>query len=254
MKEVKGIIFLILLSNYCFSQTIINAERLSNGIDSTIYALSFSYNGTRGNSTIDQLNISPTILLLTKKNEFKLFGSYYLLSESDNKILKGGYIHLRHNFKLSKQIKTFEFYQLQFNEVLLLNKREVFGAGLRFALVNKDSLKLNFSTGVMRELEVLNKTNLLPNELSKTTYYRATNVLSFKLMAGKVIKFDNVLYYQPFLKEFADYRILNDFVLTISLSNHFGLIISVTTRFDSKPPGSLEKLDNFMSFGFNLKF
>lgn len=254
MKILKWTLIIIFLSNYSFSQTIINAERLSNGIDSTIYALSFSYNGTRGNSTTDQLNISPTILLLTKKNEFKLFGGYTLLSQSNNKILNGGFVHLRHNYKLSERIKTFEFYQLQFNEVLLLTKREVFGAGLRFSLADKDSLKSSFSLGMMREFEVLNKTDLLPEDVSETIYYRATSVFSFKFIFSKTIKLDNVLYYQPYLKEFADYRILNDLALSVSLLNHFDIITSLTTRFDSKPPGTLKNFDNFVSLGFNLKF
>lgn len=254
MKIIKLIIPILFLSVYCHSQTIINAEQLSDGKDSSIYALSFSYNGTRGNSTTDQLNVSPTILLLKEKNEFKLFGGYGLLSQSKNKILNGGFFHVRHNYKITNRIKTFEFYQLQFDEVILLTKREVFGAGLRFSLAEKDSLKSSLSIGLMRELEVLNKTTLLPNENSETTYYRATSVFSFKLIFGKTIKFDNIVYYQPHLKEFADYRILNDFALTVSISKHFNLITSITTRFDSQPPASLEKLDNLINFGFNLKF
>jgi hypothetical protein len=69
-------------------------------VDSTIYAISLSYNGTKGNSNTNQLDISSLFILLRKKNEFKLFGGYNLLSESGKTILKGGYIHLRHNYRV----------------------------------------------------------------------------------------------------------------------------------------------------------
>lgn len=254
MKTVKYIIFFFLLNSSAYSQTIINAERLIDGVDSTIYAISLSYNGTKGNSNTDQLAVSPSIILLRKKNEYKLFGGYNLLSESSKTILKGGYIHFRHNYKISERVKTFEFYQLQFNDVLLLTKREVFGAGFRFNLINKDSLKSNFNIGLMRELEILNKSALGLNEISETKYFRATTLFSIKWIFGKLVKIDNVIYYQPYLKDFYDYRILNDFRLTSSITNHFELVTSLTTRYDSKPPGSLEKLDNVISFGLNVKF
>ena len=191
---------------------------------------------------------------LRKQNEYKLFGDYSLLSESGNEILNSGFVHIRHNYKLSDRIKTFEFYQLQFNDVLLLEKREVFGAGLRFAVINKDSLKLNFGMGLMRESEILNKTTLKPGELSVTNYWRATSVVSFKWIVSKIVKIDNVIYFQPYLKDFNDYRLLNDFNMGVSITNHFELITSLTIRYDNKPPGSLKKMDSVISFGFNMKF
>ena len=127
MKIFKCVIIFLLLDNLGYSQTIINAERLIDDADSTIYAISLSYTGTRGNSNTDQLDISPAFILLRKKNEFKIFGGYSLLSESGNRILNSGFMHIRHNHKLTRRIKTFEFYQLQFNDALLLTKREVFG-------------------------------------------------------------------------------------------------------------------------------
>jgi putative salt-induced outer membrane protein YdiY len=254
MKTAAYILIFLLLGCRSYSQTIINAERLGGGADSTIYSLSFLYNGTKGNSNTDQLDISPAIILLRNKNEYKLFGDYSLLSSSGKGLLNSGFVHLRHNFKLNERIKTFEFYQIQFNDILLLTKREVFGAGLRFSMLNHDSLKFDAGIGLMRELEHLNETTLLPDELSVTKYYRATCVVSFKWVLSKTVTIDNVIYYQPYLKDFADYRLLDDFSLGVSLTDHFELLTSLTSRYDSKPPGTLKKLDNVIRFGFNMKF
>lgn len=254
MKAAKCLIIFLLIAKYGSSQTIINAERLTDGTDSTIYSFVLSYNGTKGNSNTDQFDISPNVVLLREKNDYKLFGGYSLLSESSNRILNTGFVHIRHNFKLTGRIKTFEFYQIQFNKVLLLTKREVFGAGLRFSLLNNDNLKFDFGTGVMREVEVLNKTFLLPDELSETKYYRITCVNTISWIAGKIVKIHNVLYYQPYLNDFNDYRLLDEFNFIVSITEHFELLTSLTTRYDSKPPGKLNKLDNVISFGFNVKF
>ena len=254
MKKIKYIILFLFISNFSFAQTIINAERLIDGADSTIYAVSVSYNGSRGNSTTDQLNVSPAFILLKKKNDFKLFGGYSLLSESGEGILNSGFVHLRHNYKISNRIKTFEFYQLQFDDVLLLNKRELWGAGLRYSVIQKDSLDLNFELGLMKENEVLNKTALLPGEDYLVKSFRITFVNSFKWFINKHIKLNNVIYYQPSISNFRDYRILNDISLATSLIGKIELVTAFTIRYDNKPPGSLQNLDSALNVGLNIKF
>jgi putative salt-induced outer membrane protein YdiY len=254
MKKFKWLILFLFIGNFGFSQTIINAERLIDGADSTIYAISASYNGTRGNSTTDQLDISPAFILLKKKNDYKLFGGYSVLSGSGKGILNSGFVHFRHNYKISGRIKTFEFYQLQFNDVLLLNKREIFGAGLRFSMIHKDSLDLDFELGLMKENEVLNKTKLLPDEDYLVKNYRITFVNSFKWIINKYVKLNNVIYYQPNVSNFRDYRILNDISLTTSLTGRIQLLTALTLRYDNKPPGTLQNLDSALSVGLNIKF
>jgi len=252
MKQFKIILFLLFLGGVGNAQTIINAESIINEVDSTFFALTLTYNGTKGNANTEQLNSAPTIVLLRKKNEYKFLGGYSLLSDSGTGILKSGFIHFRHNYKLSKKIKTFEFYQLQFNDVLLLNEREVFGGGLRFNIVKKDSLNFDIELGLMKEKEVLNKTNLLPNENATVNDFRITYVNSFKWKVNKTVSINNVLYYQPNIETFADYRILNDFILTVLLKKYLSFIVSVTTRYDSEPPSALKKTDNAISVGLNL--
>lgn len=254
MKLIKSLFLFLLIANPVFSQTIINAERLTSDKDSTIYSLAFSYNGARGNSVTDQLGIAPAFILTKDRNEYKLFGGYSFLSESDNVILHSGFVHLRHNYKITKRIKSFAFYQRQFNEVLLLNRREVFGGGLRYRFLDKDSLNFDIGFGAIRETEILNRSTLLPDEISETTFYRASCVSSLSWKLGKNLKIFNVIYFQPYLKNFNDFRLLNDFNMIVSISKQFELIAALTTRYDNMPPGTLKTADNQINFGFNFKF
>lgn len=137
---------------------------------------------------------------------------------------------------------------------MLLNKREVFGAGLRFNAIQKDSLNLDFELGLMREVENLNKTKLLPDEKSLLKSFRITFLNSFKWKIGKQVKMNNVIYFQPNISEFNDYRLLNDFNLIVSITERFEFISSLTLRYDNFPPGTLKKLDDVVSFGLNIKF
>jgi len=254
MKIFLILLLLIVLSNCVKSQTIINAESLTGSKDSTILAASISYTGNRGNLKTNQIDISPSFLMLRPHNEFKVFGSYNMLSQSGNKLLNSAYIHLRHNYRITNKIKTFEFYQIQFNEILILQKRELYGVGFRFDFIEKDSLKTRFSFGIMREKEELDPTKLQLNEIVNSDYFRLNNILSFKYIFSKNFTVDNVFYYQPYFKDFSDYRILNDIRFSSKISEHLALIITLNIRYDSAPPIILEKTDYSFNFGLNIKF
>ncbi len=254
MKSLVNIVLLLSISGLTYAQTIINAEALNSETDSSIYALAFAYDGTQGNLTMNQIGLSPNIILLRSRNEYKLLGGYSFLSEQGENIMNSGYIHLRHNFKISERLKTLAFYQVQFNEVLLLNQRQLFGLGLRYRLIDKDSLSYDISAGPMREYEMLDGASLEPGETIATSFTRASIVSSFSWEAGKNFSIHHVLYYQPYLSDFSDFRLLNDLNFVVSLSKYFSLVTAVTTRYDNLPPSTLKKFDNAVSIGVNVKF
>lgn len=254
MRSLRLLVILLSFSSQTFGQTIINAETLTSEADSSIYSLVFSYSGSQGNLTTNQIEISPNILLRRKRNEYQVLGGYSFLSQEGIHILHSGYIHLRHSYKLSSRFKTLVFYQAQFNEVLLLNRRQLFGAELRYQLIAGDSLKLDLSAGPMREYEELNTAALNPGEIAETSYTRASIVSSFSWIASERFSIHHVMYYQPYLSDFSDFRLLNDLNFKVSISKYFSLITAVTTRYDNLPPAALKKYDNAVSVGLNLKF
>lgn len=253
ISRVRSLVFFLLIALGANAQTIINAESVNDDKDSSIYSLSLSYSGTRGNSNTNQLSVSPVIILTGKRNELKLLAAYDVLSSGENNILNGGYVHARHNYKLKPFLKTVAFYQLQFNEVLKLNKREVFGSGLKFELIRKDSLALSVSMGLMHELEVLNRNNLTLYEKYKTNYVRGSFITSFKWIIDKNWQINNVVYYQPWLQKFGDYRMLNDLNLSVKITDKFKFLLISSFRLDSEPPSSIGGYDWNFSVGLNVK-
>ena len=253
MKTIKLTLLLLVISISSFSQTIINAERLV-GVDSTIYALNFNYAGTRGNLNTDRLGIAPSMIFIRGNHDIKLLGGYTYLQSRGSTILHNGYIHLRHNYNITDRLKTFEYYQIQFNEMLLLTNRQVLGAGLRYQLVDKQNIDFDMGGSLMREYEKLNEEKIAPGEVVETRYFRLGMLTSLGFKIGENIRVHNVLYYQPYLGDFRDYRLLSDLSLSVNIIKHFDLVTSLTTRFDSQPPDPLVRFDNLLAVGITMKF
>jgi hypothetical protein len=248
---LRFLIILVLFAYTANAQTIINAERVGVINDSSVFAIDVTYQGTRGNSVTNQFGVAPVMVLKKHKNEFKMFGAYDVLSASDKNILNSAYVHARHNFEFLSKVRTLLFYQLQFNEVLRLSKREVIGAGFKFSLFEKDSFSLFVSTGLMHEFELIDREGLLPEERYKSNFVRGSAIVSLRWVLSKNVQLNNVFYYQPYLKGFADYRMLNDINFLVKLNKHLSLLAISSLRQDSKPPSSIGSYDWSFKFGVN---
>ena len=235
------------------SQTIINAERLKNYHDSTVFSVFMAYNGTRGNVLTDRLDLEPSLLLVRPKHNVKLFGGYSLLSRSGDRILNSGFLHLRHNYKIDHRLKSFAFYQIQYNEILLLNRRTVAGSGLRFSFLRSDSTMFDLGAGIMREHEFLDASTLLPGETAVTRYWRLSMVSSFLRIVNDQLKFNNVLYFQPYLGDPGDFRLLNELSASYRLTEKISVVVQNTIRYDSRPPSPLVKTDIRLNVGLSLE-
>lgn len=253
MKIIKLTLLLLVISISSFSQTIINAERLV-GVDSTIYALNFNYAGTRGNLNTDRLGIAPSMIFIRGNNDIKLLGGYTYLQSGGNTILHNGFIHLRHNYNITDRLKTIGYYQIQFNDMLLLTNRQVIGVGLRYQIVDKQNIDFDLGGSLMREYEKLNVDKVTPGEQIETRYTRLGMLSSLGFNLGPNVRVNNVLYYQPYLGDFSDFRLLSDLSLSVNIIQHFDLTTTLTTRYDSDPPDPLVRFDNLLTVGITMKF
>ena len=108
--------------------------------------------------------------------------------------------------------------------------------------------------GIMQENEFLDKTSLLANETVNTYFIRGVIVSSFEWVINVSVKINNVLYFQPNISSFKDYRVLNDFSLIAKLSDEIYFTTSLTLRCDSRPPSSLKAFDSVLDVGIGYAF
>lgn len=252
------IFYLVLLGVLSYfssvAQTIINAENLIRGAKSSTFSFDARYSGSRGNSNTNQFQVTPSFVKMGKVNQFKFLSSYKVLTGNNQRFLNSGFIHLRHHYVLYSRLKTDFFYQLQFNEVLLLQKRELVGGGIRLTLLNNDSISNDLGVGVMHEYELLDHQSLEENEKYKSNYLRLTFLNSFVWRLKDDLTLSNVTYYQPYLLQLNDFRILNDIRLAVNINKHISLLMQLEFRFDSDPPSALTYYDLGLSAGLNMKW
>ena len=65
----------------------------------------------------------------------------------------------------------------------------------------------------------------------------------------------NITYYQPDISNLWDFRLLNESDLTFEINNWLDYEVNYIIRYDNEHPSFLtEKLDQYITSGFNIKF
>ena len=233
-------------------QTIINAEQLILDGDSLRWSLQGSYIGNAGNASTHEFSVVPGFMWIRKKEELKVFGSYNALFSSNQRLLNSGFIHLRAGRNVLQKGKWYAFYQLQFNEILLMTKRELIGGGYRVEFIDRDSISDAIALGLMHEYELLDRGRLAINEKYKTNYLRLSLMHSFNWSVSRFFSLANVFYYQPYLQNFNDYRLLNDLRLSFKIISQLQFMIQGEFRYDNEAPSTLKSFDLSVSSGFNV--
>lgn len=179
----------------------------------------------------------------------KYENGYEKESDYKNIINNKGFGHFRiTKFFRSKLFLEF-FLQSGFNDFLLINKRNLFGSGIRYNALNNEQFNFFIGSGLMRELEeyqlVLDDQRLLN---------RSTNYLQSKIKFSENIDLSNTVYYQMNVADFRDYRLLFDSDITFSLNEKLSFNFIINYRFDNEPHGDLRKsyiqINNGIEFNF----
>jgi putative salt-induced outer membrane protein YdiY len=155
---------------------------------------------------------------------------------------------LRYNYLFNDRNRIFSFYQIQKNKILELEKRQLFGLGyrnniLRNELDSSRLFKCDISIGVMQEEEILNSEGLLKDEIVHTNFTRIISSLVFAYNITNSTTLVNTTYYQPYIKELGDYRVLNETNLLIEINDWLSFNVDLEYRYDSDPPTVLTNTD-----------
>ncbi len=255
MIKSLAIVFLISVSQILTAQTIVNTEKLFNK-EKPGFNLSAKLTGSgiAGNSNQFSLNYSLNMAYIKEKNALKLFSGGKYVRQNKETSANNVFGQIRYEHAFNKKRKVFGFYQLQYNQILLLNRRQLLGLGIRqnFIKLEFDSLthfKFDMSMAVMQEEEILNRTDLLPNEMYYTNYTRGVLAVILNYKAGDHFRIINTTYIEPFLKDFSDYRFLNELNMFFKINKNLAVTFDMEYRYDSKPPSILMDWDLSMSFG-----
>ncbi len=236
------------------SAQLVNIEGKRMQTDSVRFALNadFSFNHSNNDGTqVNQIDAALTTQLKSKdlRNIYFLLGNYKLIDSGEENLQNSWFLHGRYNYQFNELLRFETFIQGQYNQLLIVEQRNLIGAGLRVKWVDKKRFTGYAGNSYMYEVEY--------SERAGTTNYNHRNstylTLSYTAKSNK-FSIANTVYYQPLYRDLNDYRILEQFRMDIPLSEWFKVFTIYNYYFDSKTPLNTREYTSNLSIGLGLTF
>ncbi|MCC8360635.1 DUF481 domain-containing protein [Salinimicrobium sediminilitoris] len=234
------------------SAQLVNIESKRMQTDSIRFTLNadFSFNHTNNDgSQVNQIDAALTTQLKSKdlRKIYFFLGNYKLIDSGEENLQNAWFLHGRFNYKFSQLFRFETFLQGQYNQLLVVEQRNLIGAGLRVKWIDKERFTGYAGNSYMYEME--------SSDQAGTTNYNHRNSTYLTLSyTAKSQKFSiaNTVYYQPLYRDISDYRILEQFRLDIPLSTWLKVFTLYNYYFDSKTPLNTEEYTSNLNLGVGI--
>jgi len=246
--------FLSVFADNCYA--IVNMDNLHLGTipSGTSGSFNLSSSGATGNR--EQFQISSGFELHNKQSaslQYLAFNYSYgesFSKEDQNK----SYLHLRHIHNLERNHTWELFTQVEQNKFSRLNFRGLIGGGYRWNLTSPQSKNTSiFGVGAYYSEEYLTHSSVT-NEERELQIARGNIYWVFRSKLFDTVSLFNTSYYQPSLRDFKDFRILEIAGLEMPLTKNLQFKIFGEGTIDSKPPIGVRKGDLSYKTGIEYKF
>ncbi len=279
LKRFSLLVVLSCLCQFSFGQLAnIESQRIKSG-DKRLVAdanLRFGYHNPNGNYWF---NVGAGLNTLFKNKDFSkmylVIGEYNLTRSKNEDLQDNWFLHFRFNNKMEKIFKTdairFEaFVQTQSNKRLDIDTRNLIGTGLRFKIGisepgtqlenrgfsdyslerkpdNKHYIVLYIGNSYMYEYEKSERFD------AKNYNHRNSAYASLKIALNNGVNITNNTYYQPLYKDFGNYNLLEQLIVSTPVSRRSSLTFSFDYWFDSEIPGDDKRFQTDFSVGLRIK-
>jgi hypothetical protein len=242
----------VLLFPALLSAQLVNIESKRMQTDSVRFALnadfSFSHTNNDG-SQVNQVDAALTTQLKSKdlRKIYFLLGNYKLIDSGERNLENAWFLHGRFNYKLSELVRLESFIQGQYNQLLIVEQRNLIGAGLRVKWVDKERFNGYVGNSYMYEVEYSDRAGTTNYNHRNSTYL----TLSYTAKSEK-FSVTNTVYYQPLYRDLGDYRILEQFRLNLPLSKWLRVFTLYNYYFDSKTPLNSKEYTSNLNLGIGI--
>lgn len=249
--QYKTVILLIfvLVTNHAFSQSVVHAESNTTGknTEGLTGKVNLNLNFAQNINDILQSNGNIELQYRRKQHSLLSMSAINLTIFNGSRILNDGMQHVRYGYKLKPNITIEAFSQAQYNEIIKIKGRYLNGFGPKFSFLQRDSIDFHLGTLYMYEHE--EETTGIVN-----THHRMSTYLSSGWQANDVIHLDLILYYQPDLMRWKDFRISTEFAMETTITKRLSYRLSVAWFYDAFPPEGIRNvfynIRNGLSFNF----
>lgn len=176
------------------------------------------------------------------------YGSAGLKVVSHQRVANDGYGHLRYTRMQWLRVGGEVYGQAQYDQFRLLQRRLVFGAGVRIVFANYERFRGWLGTGAMveferRRIKPENQPPLGPDPVNMTNYRSSSYVTLMVPLVPDVLRLLNTTYVQPRWDRPRDVQILEETKLIVKVTSYLSLSTDLSVRFDSEPPRAVERTD-----------
>jgi len=251
MKRILLSFMLIIVHALSFGQLInIENQRIQSDSLRTITIIDLQYNyQNNNNEELSMVNFSATHQYKTKnlKNYYLLLGNIDYSLANGAELSNSGLIHFRYDRRLNKKLRIEAFIQYQYNKILGIESRSLIGVGPRYNVNKSEKTVFYIGSLVMQEFE---KTS---DNLNTLSYQRLSNYLSLSIKnKAKTIEFTAVVYYQPNINLWDDYRLSSQASLAFNMSSKVQFVNSINYGYDSYAPTNVNKKNIILTNGFKM--
>ena len=174
-----------------------------------------------------------------------IMGNYNFLKVSDRRFLSDGLFHLRYNRKINEWLRWEFFGQFQNNDITQIDSRILAGTGPRFKLAKLPRFKLYVASLLMYEKE-----KEATSPAVRHSDLRSSSYLSFTWLPRDYLEMISTTYFQPRLKKFSDYRLMNQLMFKVKATPHFSLTVRWNYLKDKFPAGTAPQTVYNFATGF----
>lgn len=248
------LLFLFLLFPFFAQAQLVNIETKRIQTDSSRFVLNadFAFNHSNNDGlTVNQINGTLTTQLKSKdfKKIYLFLGNYRLIDSDKGNLQNSWFLHTRFNYKFNRLLRLEAFLQGQYNQLLVVEQRNLVGAGLRTKWMDREYFSGYLGNSYMYEAEYSDKAGTREYNHRNSTYLS----LSY-FSKSKRFSITNTVYYQPLYKNYNDYRILEQFRLDIPLAEWFKVFMIYDYYFDSKTPLNTKEYTSQLQIGVGFNF
>ena len=233
MRKLLHVIVMVflLLPKGPKAQTIINTATISHDLDSTIsFVVDLAGNFSRGNLSVDDLGGSLGLgVSLNEDQSIWILAGGNVLNTQGEQVQEGAFSHLRHNWEITPSMTLQTFAQVQMNTALDFNRRSLIGSTIGYDLDKEGQSFIGL--GSFWEDEIYG--------LSPKASGLRGNAMIASEWSGDKVEWLVLVYYQPYLSDFQDYRAILNSDFRVNLTSDIQLGTSISSRFDSKPHSGL---------------
>jgi hypothetical protein len=161
------------------------------------------------------------------------------LADRDARYLQRYIGHLRHTIRLSQSWAVEAFVQAESDEFALLRLRTLLGGGPRWTLIDSPRMFATLGTSYMLEREALDSSYFVDQpsgDRATTIWHRSSSYLNLTYKVDERLEVRATTYVQLRFDDPSDWRLLQDFSLSLPIRAWLALKIALGVRFDSAPP------------------